>query len=286
MSLEIFDFNSAPIRVMMRGQEPWFVAVDVCRALEIQNPSDAVKALDEDEKATLDNPEGRPGSPGAKVFNIISESGLYALIFKSRKPEAKVFRKWVTSEVLPAIRQTGSFVVDGGGEGESVTLLSFVRDHCAGWSLEKKIELGQLARRYCKAMGVVTSTVERPGLGRLFAFPRLLLLDVLQSCKPVASVLDLDEAEFQRLLEEGFRAYGLKPMPAETLRELAKSLNLFPRMLASGQSLPSERSAFGRLCCRFEGRTFPGGYVLHLRRRSRNAACEIRREDPELSLRA
>jgi prophage antirepressor-like protein len=108
-ALRVFDFKEHAVRIYNQGGEPWFVAADVCRVLEIANPRDAVSSLDEDEKATVANPDGRPGSPGAKVFNIISESGLYALIFKSRKPEAKAFRKWVTQEVLPAIRMTGSY---------------------------------------------------------------------------------------------------------------------------------------------------------------------------------
>jgi prophage antirepressor-like protein len=109
MSLATFDFNEAPVRVMMRDEQPWFVAADVCRVLEISNSRDAVSGLDDDEKATVGNTDSRPGQPGAKSFQIISESGLYALVFKSRKPEAKTFRKWVTAEVLPALRQTGRY---------------------------------------------------------------------------------------------------------------------------------------------------------------------------------
>ena len=88
--------------------EPWFVLADVCRVLEVGNPSDAARRLDEDEKATLDNIEGRPGH-GAQSFAIISESGLYSLILTSRKLAAKRFKKWVTAEVLPSIRKTDRY---------------------------------------------------------------------------------------------------------------------------------------------------------------------------------
>lgn len=72
----------------------------------------AVSGLDDDEKMTVANTDGHSGQRGgAQSFNLISESGLYALVFKSRKPEAKTFRKWVTSEVLPALRQTGKYEV-------------------------------------------------------------------------------------------------------------------------------------------------------------------------------
>ncbi|EDZ47845.1 BRO family, N-terminal domain protein [Rhodobacterales bacterium Y4I] len=99
-----FDFNTKQVRVVSRDGSPWFVAKDVCDALGIGNPSMAVASLEEDE-VTLSTIEG-----SHRPTNLISESGLYALIFQSRKAEAKAFRKWVTSTVLPAIRKTGSYV--------------------------------------------------------------------------------------------------------------------------------------------------------------------------------
>lgn len=105
MNIQTFDFNEAPVRVLMRDEQPWFVAADVCRVLELSNPSMACEALDDDEKgiSTADTPGG------SQKMLTISESGLYALVFKSRKPEARKFRKWVTAEVLPAIRETGRY---------------------------------------------------------------------------------------------------------------------------------------------------------------------------------
>lgn len=97
------------VRVVMRGGEPWFVARDVCAILEIANSRDALSSLEEDEKITVANPDGNPRAGIPHEFNVVSESGLYALVFKSRKPEAKRFRKWVTSEVLPSIRKTGGY---------------------------------------------------------------------------------------------------------------------------------------------------------------------------------
>ena len=85
--------------------EPWFVAADVARVLDIQNATDAVKNLDDDEQSRY-----CLGSGGSDRI-IINESGMYSLIFRSRKPEAKKFRKWVTEEVLPSIRKTGSYSV-------------------------------------------------------------------------------------------------------------------------------------------------------------------------------
>ena len=88
--------------------EAWFVANEVCKLLEIKNTSDAVSRLDDDEKLT----SALPIAGQTRNVTIISESGLYALIFKSNKPSAKKFRKWVTKEVIPAIRKTGSFGIN------------------------------------------------------------------------------------------------------------------------------------------------------------------------------
>nr|DAF54007.1 MAG TPA: repressor domain protein [Siphoviridae sp. ctFgp7] len=106
-NVQIFDFDENPVRVIEKDGEPWFVAADVCRVLDIQNPSDAIKCLDDDERARYCL--GRSANGGGGETNIINESGLYNLIFRSRKPEAKRFRKWVTAEVLPSIRKTGRY---------------------------------------------------------------------------------------------------------------------------------------------------------------------------------
>lgn len=99
----VFNFVSHTLRVVMIDGEPWFVATDVCEALGIQNVTQAVARLDDDERSMFNI--GRQGEA-----SIINESGLYSLILGSRKPEAKKFKKWVTSEVLPAIRKTGRYV--------------------------------------------------------------------------------------------------------------------------------------------------------------------------------
>jgi prophage antirepressor-like protein len=88
---------------------PWWVAADVCRVLDLSNPTMALNTLDDDEKLTLSNIEGQTGHGGAQFFNIINEPGLYSLILRSRKPEAKEFKRWLTHEVLPAIRKTGRY---------------------------------------------------------------------------------------------------------------------------------------------------------------------------------
>lgn len=117
-SITTFDFVAQSVRVVMIDNAPWFVAADVCSAIELPNITMALKRLDEDEMqvidfATLNTIEGRENQQlsnfSPKTINIINESGLYSLILTSRKPEAKKFKKWVTSEVLPAIRKTGRY---------------------------------------------------------------------------------------------------------------------------------------------------------------------------------
>ena len=99
------EFGS--IRVADKNGEPWFVAKDVCEILGVANSRDAVGNLEEDEKGVVITDT----LGGKQEVSIISESGLYSLIFRSRKPEAKAFSKWVRSEVLPSIRKTGSYSV-------------------------------------------------------------------------------------------------------------------------------------------------------------------------------
>lgn len=112
-SLSIFDFEDQPIRILDQQGEPWFVAADVCRVLGLDQVTNAIRTLDEDEKITLSNDKGNPRAGVPHQYNLISESGLYALVFKSRKPEAVRFRKWVTAEVLPALRRDGRYQMPG-----------------------------------------------------------------------------------------------------------------------------------------------------------------------------
>lgn len=103
--IQKFDFKGAPLRTLTdEAGESWFVAKDVCDILEISNPSDALKRLDDDERSRVNL--GRQGET-----NIVNEAGLYVLVLGSRKPEAHEFQRWVTHEVLPSIRKHGGYMV-------------------------------------------------------------------------------------------------------------------------------------------------------------------------------
>jgi len=131
--LQIFNHAQfGQVRSLVQGGQPWFVAADVCRALELGNPSQALTRLDEDEKGhTLISNEGTPGNP---YMAIVSEPGLYALVMGSRKPEARAFKRWITHEVLPSIRKHGFYGTDAtiekmlGDPDAAIAMLSAYRE--------------------------------------------------------------------------------------------------------------------------------------------------------------
>lgn len=131
-----FSTSEYDIRVIMIDGEPWFVAKDVCDALDIVNVSQAASQLDEDERGVsiTDTPSGQQN------VVIISESGLYSLILRSRKPEAKAFKRWITHEVLPTIRKTGGAYIAPGSQID----LDLANDPDA--ALDKLIEVAKIAK--------------------------------------------------------------------------------------------------------------------------------------------
>lgn len=104
--LKTFIYESEEIRSFLDlNGDPWFIANDISSFLGYRMTSDATRLLDEEEKGT----QILPTAGGPQKFTTVSESGLYSLIFASRRPGAKTFKRWVTSEVLPSIRKTGSY---------------------------------------------------------------------------------------------------------------------------------------------------------------------------------
>jgi hypothetical protein len=165
----VFDFQEQPVRVLQKDGEPWFVTADVCRVLGIANPRNAAGSLDADEKGVhnVDTLGGR------QEMSCVSESGLYALVFKSRKPQAKAFRKWVTNEVLPAIRREGKYVIDQGPEVLRPIRFLAIHEH----PLSRSVLYDEMAAfaRFLKGMANVVGLehVRRPDiyLGSVRVFP-------------------------------------------------------------------------------------------------------------------
>ena len=137
VNLQSFDFQSQQVRTLTINDEPWFVAADVCKVLEIANSRHAVSRLDEDEKGVATNDT----LGGPQDATIINESGLYSLILTSRKPQAKAFKRWVTHEVLPAIRKTGHY---------SLTPTTSPRITPHGWGRYAAL-MAELERLWCEA---------------------------------------------------------------------------------------------------------------------------------------
>ncbi|PTY03924.1 hypothetical protein DB346_02870 [Verrucomicrobia bacterium LW23] len=129
-----FPYSNLPVRSCTIDGKPWFVAIDVCRILDIRNNRDAISDLEPDEvcmmslsENTVGNADGIPPHNGTgrgnPNVNLVSESGVYALVFKSRKEAARRFRVWITSEVLPSIRERGYYSVFGSEEDAELARL-------------------------------------------------------------------------------------------------------------------------------------------------------------------
>lgn len=172
MSSEIqaFMFQNVEVRAFTGDDgDPWFVAKDVCDVLGFKNTADATKNLDENEKSSIEpnmlsqqvglentlNPRtiGKnvrtvipEAGKGGRNLTLVNESGLYSLIFNSRKPEAKAFKKWVTSEVLPSIRKHGGYI-QGQEEEEDPDALMARALEVAKSKLEEKKKLAEKQRQ-------------------------------------------------------------------------------------------------------------------------------------------
>lgn len=186
VQLSVFDFQDQPVRILDQNGSPWFAASDICRVLELGNPTESLRPLDSDEKITLSNSEGNPRGGIPHQMAYVSESGLYALIFKSRKPQAKAFRKWVTAEVLPALRQTGHYEMpsetlalpDSAPTGldalhNPTTVPRFAAREAAqlNWGIRELIRFGNLCRLLAKALGIPYVLTSDWQYGQLRAFP-------------------------------------------------------------------------------------------------------------------
>jgi prophage antirepressor-like protein len=123
-SLAVFEFQSNSVRILSIDNEPWFVARDVCNVLGILNVSQALARLDGDEKRLVNSEGGIISNDDPDVTRLlaVNESGMYSLVLSSRKSEARAFKKWITSEVLPSIRKTGGYVQQELSETEKLRI--------------------------------------------------------------------------------------------------------------------------------------------------------------------
>lgn len=145
--MKIFENSEfGAVRVVDVNGEPWFVARDVCECLELTNTSQTLSYLDDDEKGITTN--DTPG--GQQEMSIVSEAGLYSLILRSRKPEAKIFKRWITHEVLPAIRRHGGYLTPAKLEealADPDTIIRLATDLKAEREKRRKLEAQAAADR-------------------------------------------------------------------------------------------------------------------------------------------
>jgi len=188
--------NLGSVRTIFANNQVWFCIKDVCDILELTNPTVVAKRLDEDEKAKFDL-----GLKNGELTNFTNESGLYTLILRSDKKEAKPFRKWITSEVIPAIRKTGKY------EEKPMTSAQYLLQQ-AQWMVEAEnrmnnIEndvaqtsqsignmkgikpntynssvMGRKATKVCRTRGLLTGTVVDSKYGLINTYPLEVLDEI------------------------------------------------------------------------------------------------------------
>lgn len=199
MSIVQFSFESSSIRTLGDAISPLFVAADVAAILGYGSTKDATRILDDDEKQTV----SIDTNGGKQSMTAVTESGLYAMIFKSKRPEAKRFRKWVTSEVLPAIRKTGRYEAQ-----ETITPAE-----------QRAIQVAVAARAKKTAANYQTiyrAIKARYQIARYDQLPRTKLADCLEFIKEVE--LDVPEVPHTTRPDDGGCPHcGLPPIPAGSI---------------------------------------------------------------------
>jgi hypothetical protein len=223
--LQSFNFDGDDVRFVGTSDAPEWVAADVCKILEIENVSDTLTVFEDDEKgiATIDTLGGEQ-----KVLTVM-ESGLYKLIFKSRKPVAKKFQKWVFSEVLPSLRKTGTYSI----QGESLTkpffpVLQERRD---------RLEIIQLGMDLLSQLGGIDerTEVQLKGLVR-----DIVLADKLQSTSLPGTTDRLEWTLSDRIIHLGY-----KPQENKVLMRIGKAAAALHRVRYNTEPLKKEQFVDG-----------------------------------------
>lgn len=154
--LNTLSFEGHDVRMVLMDDQPWWYAKDVCDVLGLTNPTVVLKGLDEDERMTLSSTEGHSGKRGGpRSQALINEFGLYSLVLRSRKPAAKAFKRWITHEIIPAIRKTGTYSIPETPKAPRAPRLS-TKD-----MVERYAELTQgVMSMYERAMAVEADRIE------------------------------------------------------------------------------------------------------------------------------
>lgn len=198
-NLQTWSYESSEVRTIQKNGEPWWVLADVCKVLDLSNPSKVADRLEPDEKANFEL-----GLRGGAT-NCINESGLYAVILRSDKPQAKPFRKWVTNEVLPSIRKHGAYMTDQTLE-RALTSPDFLIE------LATQLKAEQAQRKQLET----TVAVQNQQIAELQ--PKASYYDVVLNCKDLISIgkIAKDYGWSARKLNEYLHEHGVQYKQGKT----------------------------------------------------------------------
>lgn len=200
-NLQTWNYESSEVRTIQKDGEPWWVLSDVCKVLELSSPHKVADRLEADEK-------GRnliPTLGGMQEMTTINESGLYAVILRSDKPQAKPFRKWVTNEVLPSIRKHGAYMTEQTLE-RALTSPDFLIE------LATQLKAEQAQRKQLET----TVAVQNQQIAELQ--PKASYYDVVLNCKDLISIgkIAKDYGWSARKLNEYLHEHGVQYKQGKT----------------------------------------------------------------------
>lgn len=210
--LELFEYNSSQVRVIVLDDEPWVVAIDVAGILDYTDVRRMCDLIDNEDKRT-ENPHKLDSAIFAETFNsntfrvsLINESGIYACIFNSTKPEAKAFKKWVTSELLPTIRKTGSYSLKPKSAlqlaREQVTLLEQIEANEHMIALQgKQIEEYKPLVDFAKQIQFSDDTIDFNSFAKMIGTGRNRLFNKMRE---LGIVMKHSSLPYQKYIEAGY----------------------------------------------------------------------------------
>jgi len=168
------------VNILQINNQPWFIAKDICNILSIKDTHRAVSGLDEDERQILTGVDSK-GKNNKMTF--VNESGLYNLIFRSNKPEAKVFRKWVTNEVLPALRKQGNYHI--ADAGKMVTISERRKQKASEMNnlIYEALVISGSARKLADRLKISAPVLSRISAGDANIFSEDMLAKIEKGCK-------------------------------------------------------------------------------------------------------
>jgi len=204
MSLQKFNFENNNIRVLNKEGNPWFIAKDICNVLGLSNVSQSLSILDEDERSIISNDAIEEQSFTKYTVLIVNESGFYNLVLSSRKPEAKVFKKWVTSIVLPEIRKNGSFSTTPYQVPTTYAqaLRELANNLEKSESMQKQLEEQRPAVEFFEAVSSSEDTMDMAAVAKLLGTGRNRLFAFLRDDKIL--IKDADSLPYQQYIDAGY----------------------------------------------------------------------------------